>query len=339
MSIIIFQEDSLILAPLSGYSDLPFRRSALRYGCVYAFTEMIDAGSLVFGNRKTLRFLDRGKDEQWLGAQLIGSDTATLSKAAKILSDYDFEVIDFNLGCPAPKVARKREGAALAKNYDNAVSAFASIIEHSSKPCSAKIRILDKEDPGPTLKLVKGLENAGAAFITIHGRIAEQFYTGPVSFKIIAEAKQNTGIPIIVNGGIYSLEKYREILSYIGPGPVMIAGGAMGNPWIFREIIRKENFIPPTPEELAAEIQRHISEICEYYGIERGLRISRKIIFDYMRGRGYPASLKNDVIKIKTMSELGKFLCEIRKGPSEGYFKWLEKNPNAPRKIYNPFIS
>ncbi|HPN83849.1 MAG TPA: tRNA-dihydrouridine synthase family protein [Victivallales bacterium] len=329
----IYPENALILAPLSGYTDIPYRRSANRHGCLYAFTEMIDAGSLVFGNRKTLRFLERSPDEKWLGAQIVGSDTETLSKSAKIISQYDFNILDFNLGCPAPKVQRKGEGAALAKEQEKALRAFSAIRQNYSGNVSAKIRLLDENDPSPTIKLIKDLRDAGASVITVHGRVAKQFYSGPVHYQTMKAVKESVGIQIVANGGINSFLKYTEVLSLVGNGAVMFATGAMGNPWIFEEILNGDSWIPPTPEDISNEIKEHIYETCKYYGNEIGLRISRKFIFDYLKGRGYSSALKNSVVKVSNFSDFEKFLCEIRKGPSEGYFKWLEKNPNAPRRI------
>lgn len=331
-----FPENALILAPLSGYTDLPYRRSMRRHNCLFAFTEMIDAGSLVFGKNKTLRFLDRGNDEKWLGAQIVGSDIEMLAKAVKEISKYHFDLLDFNLGCPVPKVVKKGQGAALAKNIEKALRAFEIIKKHSKFPVSAKMRILDAIDPEPSIKLAKGLESAGASVITVHGRVQKQFYSGEVNYNIIREIKNNLKIQVVANGGINSLEKYTEMIKKTGISPVMLATGAMGNPWLFEEISNSTNYSPPTLYELADEIQRHISETCSYYGDEKALRISRKFIYDYLKGRGYSSELKNSVVKIKNQEELQNFLCEIRKGPSASYWKCLEKNPNAVRKLKMP---
>ncbi len=334
----IYPKDALILAPLSGYTDIPYRRSARRHGCVYAFTEMIDAGSLVFGNRKTMRFLERATDEKWLGAQIVGSDPEILAKSAKIISEYNFDILDFNLGCPAPKVVKKGEGSALARNLENTIRSFSAIRANYSGPISAKIRILDENDPAPTLALAKSLETVGASVITVHGRLAKQFYSGAVHHHIIKILKENIGIQIVANGGVNSRAKYEEIISNVGSGPLMLASGAMGNPWLFQEIM-DINPPPPNVEEFAEELRTHILETYEYYGIESGLRISRKFIFDYMRGRGFQSSLKNSVIKIKNLEDFEDFICEIRKGPSDGYYKWLEKNRDAPRKILRAYYA
>ncbi|HPO91055.1 MAG TPA: tRNA-dihydrouridine synthase family protein, partial [Victivallales bacterium] len=245
----IYPENAIILAPLSGYTDLPYRQSMRRHGCFYSFTEMIDAGSLVFGNGKTLRFLDRAENESWLGCQIIGSDPEILAKATKIISQYKFNIVDFNLGCPVPKVIKKGEGAALAKEIDKALIAFEIIVKNCERPVSAKIRILHEEDPEPSIKLAKGLESVGASAITVHGRVQKQFYSGPVHLKIIKEIKNNLKVQVIANGGINSYSKYNETINYLGQIPIMLATGAMGNPWLFEEISEGEMFIPPRPDD------------------------------------------------------------------------------------------
>jgi len=181
----IYPEDALVLAPLSGFTDIPYRRSARRHGCRFAFTEMVDAGALAHGAEKTLRMLDRAEDEPWLGAQIVGAVPAELAEAAKIVSDRDFDVVDFNLGCPAPKVAKKGEGAALAAKRDDALRAFEALARNSRHPVTAKIRILHPEDPSPSVELAKALADAGAAVVTVHGRIRSQFYSGAVAVRIV----------------------------------------------------------------------------------------------------------------------------------------------------------
>ena len=158
----IYPENSIILAPLSGFTDLPYRESAYRHGCKYAFTEMVDAGAVAFRNPKTLKMLSRGKNENWLGVQVVGSDHDHLKRGIEVINQYDFNILDFNLGCPAPKVTRKGEGSKLAETADKAAKALDVIVTTSKIPVTAKIRILDEKDPEPTISLAKKLHNAGA---------------------------------------------------------------------------------------------------------------------------------------------------------------------------------
>ena len=306
----LYPDNSVILAPLSGFTDLPFRISARRFGCRCAFTEMIDAGSLAFGTAKTIRFLDRAPEEDWLGVQLVGSEPDTLSKAVDIINTREFSVIDFNMGCPAPKVARKGEGAMLPLRPDDALRAFNAIVKHSKFPVSAKIRIQDEEDPAPTLKFVKTLEDAGAQAVTIHGRVKKAFYSGPVFHEIISEIRENVNIQIIANGGIMNLASYNKLREESGCSCVMLARGAMGNPWIFKEISESRTIIP-TPEELCEEMRKHIMHMVEYYGEFLAMKIARKIVLDYLKGRGYPHSIKCPVSHMDSVKDFEDLLSQV----------------------------
>ena len=330
----IYPENSLILAPLAGFTDLPYRRSARRHGCHYAFAEMVDAGSLAMGNGKTDKMLKRGDDEPWVGVQLIGADHSQLAKAAKILNDRNFDALDFNLGCPAPKVVKKGEGAKLAENPEAAVRAFEVLARNSRFPLSAKIRILDESDPTPTLKLATLLRAAGAKTRPIHGRVRPKFYAGPVYHDIISAVRETlSNVQIVANGGIVDLPTCRELREATGCDTVMLARGAMGNPWIFEEISNQNEWTPPNYAEFADELFTHVKEMTEFHGLELGLKIARKIILDYMRGRGFPRVLKTEVVKIADIEDLTRFTRELREGPSARYKTWLINNDTAPRRL------
>lgn len=293
---------------------------------------MIDASSLAYGNDKTTRFMERGDDEEWLGVQLVGCNHDRISKAVDILNQHNFDVLDFNLGCPVPKVAKKGAGAALGEKIDEAVKCFDIIKKKSRHPVSAKIRILDEQDPEPTLRLVKALAETGAQAITIHGRVKNKFYTGPVYFDIISAAREAVDIQIIANGGVSNIETYAEIQEKTGCNVIMLARGAMGNPWLFRELSNK-NYIPPEAEELCDELEMHIMEMIDYYGESLAMRISRKIILDYLKSRGFPGKIKAQVSFLHTNKDFSEFMKVVREGPSERYRQWLKVYPMADRRL------
>lgn len=293
---------------------------------------MIDAGSLAYGNDKTTRFMERGGDEEWLGVQLVGCNHDRISKAVEILNQHNFDVLDFNLGCPVPKVAKKGAGAALGQKIDEAIKCFDLIKKLSHHPVSAKIRILDEQDPEPTLQLIKGLTEAGAQAITIHGRVKNKFYAGPVYFDIISAARETVDIQIIANGGVTSISTYNEIREKTGCDTVMLARGAMGNPWLFREL-NNENYLPPKPEELCNELEQHVMEMIDYYGETLALRIGRKIILDYLKSRGFPGRFKAQVSFLHTTEDFAEFMKIVREGPSDRYRQWLKVYPNADRRL------
>jgi len=330
----IYPDNSIILAPLSGHSDMPYRNSARRFGCRFAFTEMIDAGSLVFGNEKALRYLDKSPaDSDWLGAQLVGSEVDVLSKATQILNRHDFSVIDFNLGCPAPKVSRKGEGAALGQKLEEALRAFEAIKKEAAVPVTAKIRILDEKDAASTVRLAKALEDAGAEALTVHGRIKSAFYSGPVFHDIISAVRSELHIQVIANGGVMGHPDYLKIKDKTGCDCVMVARGAMGNPWLFRELQDFENYQPPSAEELAEEMKRHVYENIEYYGETLALKVSRKTILDYMRGRGFAGCLKKNVSFLIKKEDFDSFVDEVKIGQSYRYWNWLSGFEYAERMM------
>jgi nifR3 family TIM-barrel protein len=295
---------------------------------------MVDAGSIAMGNGKTDKMLVREDDEPWLGVQLVGADHAHLAKAAEMLNDRHFDVLDFNLGCPAPKVVKKGEGAKLAENPEAAIRAFEILPRKSRFPVTAKIRILSETDPAPTIRLATLLRDAGAKAITIHGRVRRNFYSGPVFSDIIAAAREALpGIRVIANGGVVDADTCRELRESSGCDSVMLARGAMGNPWIFDEIAGGAEWSPPTYAEFADEIFSHVRDMAEFHGLELGLKIARKIILDYMRGRGFARILKTKVIEIATIDDLRRFTDELRKGPTGRYKVWLDSNPQAPRRL------
>jgi tRNA-dihydrouridine synthase B len=330
----IYPEDAVILAPLSGFSDLPFRNAARRYGCIFAFTEMVDAGSLAYGSGRSDIMLTRGENEPWLGVQLVGANKERIERAVDKLNRYNFEVLDFNLGCPAPKVVRKGAGAALGADIDLAAELTATIVKLAEFPVTAKIRILDEDDPTPTVRLARSLEQAGVQAITIHGRIRKRFYSGPVFYDHIAAVRENCSIQIIGNGGIMDALSADNMRRKTGCRAVMVARGAMGNPWLFNELMAPETYQPPTVGELIDELSRHVMEMVDFYGEELAMKVSRKIILDYMRGRGFNNSLKAQVSFLKTVTDFKQFISSLHESPpGPRYWQWLKRYPDAERRL------
>ncbi len=307
------------LAPLAGYTDLPFRRTCRRHGCRYAFTPLVDAGALVHENPRNRTLLLRGKDEEWLGTQVLGGNPEFLKQAGRILRPFNFDVVDFNLGCPVPKVMQRGAGAALARNAEHAALCAAALMEGYGSAVTAKIRILSTEDPGPTLELVRRLERAGVAGITVHGRIWERRYSGPVSGDIIGAVARAATVPVIANGGVFSRESADALAESSGCRCLMVARGAIGNPWIFRRLMDPAARLP-THEEICEELCRHVGGMVELYGESVAMRNGRKIILAYLVGRGYLRMLRARVTSIATWDEFRHFLAVIRReGPQPGH--------------------
>ncbi len=326
----IYPGNAVLAAPLSGYTDLPYRRSLRRQGCLFAFTEMVDAASIAYNNTNSSGLLLRGDDEEFLAVQLVGSDLEHLRIAVDAINEREFDVLDFNLGCPVPKVAKKHAGAALGKDIPNALKCFELLAARTRFPITAKIRILDENDPAPTLELVRGLASLGARAITVHGRIMSKFYSGEVFADIITECvKAVPDTQIIANGGIMSRVDAEDLRKRANCSCVMVARGMMGNPWLFNEI-QQADYQPPTVEEWAEEMTRHIEEMAQLYGEKRGLVLSRKLVLDYLRGRGFGGESKNRASGISSLSEFYIFRdWLLERGPAPSYFM----NPPRDRRL------
>ena len=305
----LYPENALVMAPLSGFTDLAYRRAAGKCGCVFAFTEMVDAASLAYANGGGETLLLRGDEEEFFATQLVGADEELLKRACEKLNKRDFTLLDFNLGCPVPKVVRKGAGAALGQNIAHAHRCFAVLARESRFQLTAKMRILSETDPAPTLELCAGLVELGATALTIHGRTREHFYTGEISYDIIAAVKNAfPDIQIIANGGVNSPETYRTMRARTGCDLIMLAQGIMGNPWLFRELDGTHPE-PPTLDEWHDMVKFHVSGMIALYGEVSALRQARKIVHDYLKGRGFPASLRAEASQLSTFEDLERLLA------------------------------
>ena len=333
----IYPAGAALMAPIADHTDMPTRLSMRRHGCRFAFTQMIDAGSLVFSPGRGQRMLARADSEDFLGVQLVGSDLSQLSRAAEIINSCNFDILDFNLGCPAPKVAKKGEGIRLAlERPDDALRCVETLVKTSRIPVSVKTRIQSETDIDATVSFCRRLESAGISALTLHGRVMKVFYSGPVFYDIIKAVRESVSVQVIANGGALSRESYLELLERSGCSCGMIARGALGNPWIFREI-GVTPCAAPCVDEFANELERHISEMAEFYGEEQGFKIARKTILEYLRGRGFPSSLRASASFISSYSDFGVLLNEVRKGPSWRYWEYLSLHGDtAERRLSKP---
>jgi len=323
----IYPEQSAILAPLAGYTDLAFRRTARACGCYYAFTPLVEAGSVVYGTERTISALRRGADEPWLGVQLLTAKPDLLAEAAHRLRDYPFDVVDLNMGCPVRKVTKRGAGAALCRTPELAARCVEALTSVVKAPVSAKIRIVDGQSPDQTVALAQILYEAGISALTIHGRTLEQVYSGRVAAEIIRAVCDALPIPVVANGGVMNYAAAAGLRRESGSSRIMIARGAIGNPWIFRSL-KCGHDAPPQHEELCDALEEHVSGVLELYGEDAGLRYCRKIIAAYLCGRGYRRSLRAQVTGISTQNEFRKFMLTVRtEGPVKTVAKAVAGNP------------
>ncbi len=314
---LVYPSDAVLLAPLAGYTDVPFRRACRRYGCHFAFTPLIEAGFLVH-SRDVLsdQSLQRAPDEEWLGLQLLGSSPERLAKATQLLANSNYDLIDFNMGCPVPKVTRRNAGAALCHNPRLAMECLRAICDNTDRPVSVKIRVLDLHDSVPTVALAVKLAGLGIQALTVHGRTWQQIYSGPVATEVIRDIASELEIPVIANGGVMSTDDAEELRDRSGCSRIMVARGAIGNPWIFREIAGRRPY-SPSHSELCDQVREHVQGMVEIYGEDAGMRCARKVIQAYLGGRGYRSTRRMQAGQLATLAEFTAFMGELQvDGPS-----------------------
>ena len=299
-----------VLAPLAGYTDLPFRRMCWKQGMDQAYTALIDAGALIFGNPENSHILARGDDEPWVGVQLMGSRLDLLEKAAPMLDAMDYDCVDFNMGCPVRKVVQRNAGAALLKTPEHALECVRLLRKLIHKPFSVKIRILDDHDPEPTVRFCEHLEACGVEAIAIHGRLACRVYSGPVAMDVIKAVREALHIPVTANGGIFGVRSAKALQEGTGCSRLMVARGAIGNPWIFKSLSDGVEYIP-THAEICDAIRDHLAGMVDLYGEQQAMVDGRKIVLAYMRGRGYHRALKNPICKMTNWHDFERILASI----------------------------
>ena len=311
-SLSLYPDGAVILAPLSDYTDYPFRQACRRVGCRLAFTPLIDVGSLVYNRPANRHLLYRGADEPWLGVQILGANPRFFETAVKMLNDESFDVLDLNLGCPMPKVTKRGAGAALGSDLPAALMCLEMMTRFSRFPVTAKMRVLSAEDPEPTVKFALALQEAGVQALTVHGRLWQMIYSGPVAFSVLRAVREALRIPVIANGGVFDAASAEELRRETGCTRVMVARGAIGNPWIFRELAATAGAAKPSAMELCDTIATHVSGMVDFYGENQGLRCARKIMHGYLHGRGYRHTLKEQVSHLATVTAFADFMGRLR---------------------------
>lgn len=304
----------IILAPMAGVSDLPFRILAREQGCEMAVTEMVSAKAVWYHNRGTKDLLRTVEGDSPLAVQLFGSDPDICAEIASRMEEYPFEIIDFNMGCPVPKVVNNGEGSALMKDPVKAAEIISAMVKRVKKPITVKIRAGFTKNARNAVEVAKRLEEAGAAAIAVHGRTREEYYAGKADRSIIRAVKEAVSVPVIGNGDIVSGEDAAAMFRETGCDGIMVGRGAEGNPWIFRDIKEfLENGRPaekPSPEEKRKLILRHIAMQIEADGEHMGLLKMRSHIAWYLHGFPNAAAIRNAVNTAESRSILEEIVCQ-----------------------------
>lgn len=283
---------NVILSPMAGFSDKPYRLICREYGSAMSYTEFVSADGILHGNDRTRQMLAFDRSESPMVFQIFGSDEATLEEAARRIEPLEPDIIDLNMGCSVPKVSGKGAGAALLKEPRKIGRIFKRLTKALSIPVTGKIRLGWDEESLNYLEVAKILEDNGAALIAVHGRTKEQAYNGQARWDAIAEIKQAVKIPVIGNGDVKTVADIERMQRHTGCDAVMIARAAIGNPWIFQG----KDLPQVTLAEKAQLIYRHLELMLEFYGQERGLILFRKHIVKYVRGLAHIGQVKQQLI-------------------------------------------
>ncbi|MDD4202341.1 MAG: tRNA dihydrouridine synthase DusB [Candidatus Omnitrophica bacterium] len=277
----------IILAPLAGITDLPYRLFNRQFGCELAFTEMINSQSLAYRSNATFKMLEHPKEDSPLGLQLVAKDPDYLERSLDIAASYKFEIIDFNAGCPQKKVTGTGRGAALLQEPQKLCQLLKIITKKAKVPVTAKVRI-GWNSSSDHVGIAKAVEDAGCDAVFIHGRTRDQFYGKGVNYDKIREMKEAISIPVIGSGDVLDHDSAKEMLEQAKVDGLLVARGSIGNPWIFKELEtlfdKKKKFTRPDPSALIKTMKEHLFIHCQYHGSKRGVLSFRKFFHAYTFG-------------------------------------------------------
>ena len=308
-------ENDLILGPMAGVTDLPFRLLCKEQGAGLLCMEMVSAKGIMYNNKNTKFLLTIDERERPVSLQLFGSDADIISEQAKRIEELPFDILDINMGCPVPKIVNNGDGSALMKNLLLAGEIIEKTARAIQKPVTVKIRKGFDEEHINAVEMAHIAQESGAAAIAVHGRTREQYYSGKADWEIIRKVKEAVKIPVIGNGDVWTPQDAIDMRKQTGCDGVMIGRGAQGNPWIFKQILHYEQtgelLEKPSPQEVTEMILRHAKMQMEFKGEYIGMREIRKHAAWYTAGYKNSAKLRGKINETETYEELKKLLSHL----------------------------
>lgn len=302
----------LILAPMAGVTDLPFRLLCKEQGAGLVCMEMISAKAIAFHNRNTKKLMQINPGERPVSLQLFGSDPDIISEIAREIEEEPFDILDINMGCPVPKIVGNGEGSALMKDPKLVEQIVSKTVRAIKKPVTVKIRKGFDEEHVNAVEIARIAEASGAAAVAVHGRTREQYYSGQADWKIIRQVKEAVKIPVLGNGDVDSPKKAKALFEETGCDGILIGRAARGNPWLFHQIKTYletgEEEPRPSMEEIRQMMLRHARMQIDYKGDYTGIREMRKHISWYTAGCPHSAKLRAQINSVESLEELKELI-------------------------------